>query len=136
MKRDLLRKVCWIGDEYVGGRIKAVVLRFAGLGAATMKDCPDYQEHEWASRGALLVGPFHNPWAWMNDKTVHFTDQVVAATISCLRLPKDIPIIATGGSMGGHAALMYTIKRSEEHTSELQSHSFISYAVFCLKKKK
>ena len=27
-------------------------------------------------------------------------------------------------------------KRSEEHTSELQSHSFISYAVFCLKKKK
>ena len=26
-------------------------------------------------------------------------------------------------------------RRSEEHTSELQSHSFISYAVFCLKKK-
>src|ERR1051326_6556592 len=26
------------------------------------------------------------------------------------------------------------IERSEEHTSELQSHSFISYAVFCLKK--
>src|ERR1051326_3640298 len=28
------------------------------------------------------------------------------------------------------------LERSEEHTSELQSHSFISYAVFCLKKKK
>src|SRR5881409_4377414 len=27
-------------------------------------------------------------------------------------------------------------KRSEEHTSELQSQSHISYAVFCLKKKK
>src|ERR1051326_6890556 len=27
------------------------------------------------------------------------------------------------------------VPRSEEHTSELQSHSFISYAVFCLKKK-
>src|ERR1051326_1059027 len=26
------------------------------------------------------------------------------------------------------------VDRSEEHTSELQSHSFISYAVFCLKK--
>src|SRR5881275_3696844 len=26
--------------------------------------------------------------------------------------------------------------RSEEHTSELQSHGTISYAVFCLKKKK
>src|ERR1051326_9322765 len=29
-----------------------------------------------------------------------------------------------------------SIRRSEEHTSELQSHSFISYAVFCLKKTK
>ena len=28
------------------------------------------------------------------------------------------------------------MKRSEEHTSELQSHYSISYAVFCLKKKK
>ena len=27
------------------------------------------------------------------------------------------------------------LPRSEEHTSELQSHSFISYAVFCLQKK-
>src|ERR1051326_5782223 len=27
------------------------------------------------------------------------------------------------------------VNRSEEHTSELQSHSFISYAVFCLKQK-
>src|ERR1051326_7016021 len=27
------------------------------------------------------------------------------------------------------------VERSEEHTSELQSHSFISYAVFCLKKR-
>ena len=29
-----------------------------------------------------------------------------------------------------------TRKRSEEHTSELQSPLIISYAVFCLKKKK
>src|SRR3546814_2549925 len=31
---------------------------------------------------------------------------------------------------------VYTITRSEEHTSELQSLMRISYAVFCLKKKK
>src|ERR1051326_9244558 len=28
---------------------------------------------------------------------------------------------------------LVAVHRSEEHTSELQSHSFISYAVFCLK---
>src|SRR3546814_8907171 len=32
--------------------------------------------------------------------------------------------------------LSQTIRRSEEHTSELQSLMRISYAVFCLKKKK
>src|SRR3546814_10696379 len=46
---------------------------------------------------------------------------------------------------GGHArshfpynprALMAKDRRSEEHTSELQSLMRISYAVFCLKKKK
>mgnify|MGYP000117691725 CR=1 FL=1 len=30
----------------------------------------------------------------------------------------------------------WILKRSEEHTSELQSRGLISYAVFCLKKKK
>src|SRR3546814_2752207 len=33
-------------------------------------------------------------------------------------------------------ALLVTANRSEEHTSELQSLMRISYAVFCLKKKK
>src|SRR3546814_8091829 len=35
-----------------------------------------------------------------------------------------------------HHALGLTVLRSEEHTSELQSLMRISYAVFCLKKKK
>ena len=35
-----------------------------------------------------------------------------------------------------HIPIIFMTGRSEEHTSELQSHSEISYAVFCLKKKK
>src|SRR3546814_2060782 len=34
------------------------------------------------------------------------------------------------------AAALFVVPRSEEHTSELQSLMRISYAVFCLKKKK
>ena len=46
--------------------------------------------------------------------------------------------ISGGDSDWATHAHLYTgvDQRSEEHTSELQSHSFISYAVFCLKKKK
>src|SRR3546814_9039736 len=35
-----------------------------------------------------------------------------------------------------HAKMALVLRRSEEHTSELQSLMSISYAVFCLKKKK
>src|SRR3546814_5224189 len=41
-----------------------------------------------------------------------------------------------GGGDGGHGAAGLPDGRSEEHTSELQSLMRISYAVFCLKKKK
>src|SRR3546814_8328849 len=38
--------------------------------------------------------------------------------------------------LGGAALIGADLRRSEEHTSELQSLMRISYAVFCLKKKK
>src|SRR3546814_8514338 len=49
-------------------------------------------------------------------------------------------ISTTGGSLyrvaTGAYTLLMPLMRSEEHTSELQSLMRISYAVFCLKKKK
>src|SRR3546814_8676122 len=44
-------------------------------------------------------------------------------------------LVAARGRQVGHDAVVPAI-RSEEHTSELQSLMRISYAVFCLKKKK
>src|SRR3546814_4808237 len=43
------------------------------------------------------------------------------------------PEMRTGAGRSGHRS---EFRRSEEHTSELQSLMRISYAVFCLKKKK
>src|SRR3546814_6677233 len=51
----------------------------------------------------------------------------------------DAIIMDEDGRVGAVAALedvVHAISRSEEHTSELQSLMRISYAVFCLKKKK
>src|SRR3546814_4018045 len=41
-----------------------------------------------------------------------------------------------GGPLQAAVGVSYRDERSEEHTSELQSLMRISYAVFCLKKKK
>src|SRR3546814_7139471 len=50
------------------------------------------------------------------------------------RLVYALPMVLRSGSAGAHAPAPGD--RSEEHTSELQSLMRISYAVFCLKKKK
>src|SRR3546814_2662811 len=50
----------------------------------------------------------------------------------------DMAVLREPGPAGGHIVLYKDRDRvrSEEHTSELQSLMRISYAVFCLKKKK
>src|SRR3546814_6742884 len=45
-------------------------------------------------------------------------------------------LLALGGLLWRACGLPWAAGRSEEHTSELQSLMRISYAVFCLKKKK
>src|SRR3546814_5465284 len=48
----------------------------------------------------------------------------------------DASVVARHGGGGGGDGPSCRCTRSEEHTSELQSLMRISYAVFCLKKKK
>src|SRR3546814_10017406 len=61
-----------------------------------------------------------NKWSQAHDAANLFvTDGAQMASISCV-----------------NPSLSFMALRSEEHTSELQSLMRISYAVFCLKKKK
>src|SRR3546814_3177371 len=46
------------------------------------------------------------------------------------------PCSRESGNPESHASTLAILDRSEEHTSELQSLMRISYAVFCLQKKK
>src|SRR3546814_5853816 len=68
---------------------------------------------------------------------VGFDDQWCARHLA-YRVAKSLAYAnATGlGFEGPEVELLAAILRSEEHTSELQSLMRISYAVFCLKKKK
>src|SRR3546814_1910121 len=56
---------------------------------------------------------------------------------SIVALPKRARLAtAACGPRGRDRCREFSMRRSEEHTSELQSLMRISYAVFCLKKKK
>src|SRR3546814_975361 len=68
-----------------------------------------------------------------------FGFQQFALVFECLLNMPSSP--ATGRRSGSYSRqggrnLAHQLRRSEEHTSELQSLMRISYAVFCLKKKK
>src|SRR6187455_3793993 len=61
----------------------------------------------------------------------------IYTVMNTLSLHDALPICRCWPMRRGHSASPRTITwRSEEHTSELQSLITISYAVFCLKKKK
>src|SRR3546814_8614883 len=70
-------------------------------------------------------------------------------TVRCLLRPRRFRPGSVAGKARGHRGVRHAVRRSprvesvrrakersEEHTSELQSLMRISYAVFCLKKKK
>ena len=107
MKPRVIKEIAWVGDQYLKGRIKGVVLSFHGLGGG-LKSGPGTEELEWAHRGGLVVYPYYGPWAWMNRQARAMVDELVDAIYAAYCLPGWTPLICTGGSMGGQASLLYT----------------------------
>ena len=92
------------------------------------------QRYDNQPYGAFLEEVFKraykvHPYKWLPIGSVQYIDKASLKEFMNFYHHYYVPQNATLSISGD-------INRSEEHTSELQSHSFISYAVFCLKKKK
>jgi pimeloyl-ACP methyl ester carboxylesterase len=107
MEDALLDRVAWIGSPYLREPIRGIVLDFRGLGDGSMKGGASASELEWGDAGALVVTPYHDPWAWMNPATRAFVDELVDGLFARHDLDERTPILSTGGSMGGQQALIY-----------------------------
>ena len=108
MDKKTIHEVAWLGDGYVKGRIKGVVLFFHGLGRIEMKYEPTTQELAFAEAGALVVHPYYGAWNWMNRQARRFVDDLVDSIYHVYKLRASAPLISTGESMGGQCALLYT----------------------------
>jgi dipeptidyl aminopeptidase/acylaminoacyl peptidase len=109
LQDQLLDKVAFLGGNHLRGPVRGIVLRFSGLGATALKGEADPMEMEWGDAGGLVVLPYYDPWAWMNPATRAFVDELVDGVRARYKLDPATPVIATGGSMGGHAALAYSM---------------------------
>src|ERR1051326_803940 len=83
------------------------------------------EDWEFDSPAHLQYWPAHvhptGPGSWDRPRLFSSLREAIAAAATDPETPSGVAWILTSG---GH------ILRAEEHTSELQSHSFISYAVF------
>jgi dipeptidyl aminopeptidase/acylaminoacyl peptidase len=108
MDVGMMKQVAWIGDAYVEGKIRGVALSFHGLGYMQEKYKPDTVELDWARQGWLVVFPYYGAWSWMNRGARAFIDELVDFVYDHYQLDDSIPLVSTGGSMGGYSALLYT----------------------------
>lgn len=105
---DNLRYFAYTNADLINGEVKGIVLDFQGLGFSLM-----YNEHTEdgisdAQNGIIHIVPYYNPWSWMNKQTVNYIDEIVDVLIDHFKLSDDVKIVASGGSMGGMCALIYT----------------------------
>lgn len=94
---------------------RGIVLEFPGLGGGSClggsMDMGPYgggYAEELAGAGLVLAYVFPGPWSWMNKGAVRICDLVTDALRERCGLSPASPLIATGGSMGGLGALVYT----------------------------
>lgn len=104
-----LRNFAYVNAAIVKQPIKGIVIWFNGLGYQEMQDTDEGSGEFYAKNGILYVDPYNNPWSWMNSQAVAYTDEIVDVLVDKFNLPDNIPIISTGLSMGGQAALVYSV---------------------------
>jgi len=105
---DHLDCYCHNNASRIQGDIRRIVLEFQGLNRYQMLDQPSPLELELTDKHILYVIPYTAPWSWMNHGAAAYTNLLLDSIFQRFQLPEDTPVISTGYSMGGQAALMYT----------------------------
>lgn len=105
---DNLRRFAYSNDKICTKPIKGVIVGFFGLGDMTMYGEDPGNGVMYGQMGILYVVPYNNPWSWMNRQAVGYTDEVLDVLFKKYDLPDDLPIVSSGGSMGGQQSLVYS----------------------------
>lgn len=102
-----LRSFAYCNNQICQKPIKGLAVSFFGLGGTSMFSEDMEEGIQFAQKGILYVVPYQNPWAWQNKQNVSYTDEIIDVLFEEYDLPDDLPIVSTGGSMGGLSALVY-----------------------------
>lgn len=107
MTYETLKNFAYVNDKICKQPIRGIAIAFFGLGNQTRHAVDPVEGEFYAEQGILYVYPYNNPWHWMNRQGVAYTDEIIDVLIDHYGLGENIPIVSTGGSMGGQSALTY-----------------------------
>lgn len=103
-----LRSFAYANDRICQKPIRGIVVFFYGLNWSKMiEEDPDLAV-KYAQKGILYVVPYNRPWAWMNKQAVAYTDEILDVLFETNALAEGTPIVASGMSMGGMSAILYS----------------------------
>ena len=113
-----LSSFAYSNDKHIKGDIKGICISFRGLGAAAMISddtqiealIPTVERAKaFAEKNIIFIVPYLDPWNWCNKEAVEITDEIIDVLIKHYSLGDDLPIVSTGGSMGGMCSLTYMV---------------------------
>lgn len=100
-----LHSFACVNDTVLVGKPRGIVLDFHGLGLTSMANGEINTAKNYGEMGILYVMPYDNPWSWMNAEAVALVDEIIDVLIDRYG---ELPIVSSGGSMGGLSSLVYT----------------------------
>lgn len=99
----------FVNEDTLVYPLRAVCVCFHGYTDATMYSKSDEVASTLGAQGIAWVFPYYSVWAWMSRSSQAFNEQVLDAVYERLGADESVPLIVSGGSMGGLTALNYLI---------------------------
>lgn len=109
INQDNISDYAFVNTDALTLPVKAVCVDFHGYTDATMFSESNEKAKRLGEKGIAWVFPYYSVWAWMSRSSQEFNEQVLDAVYQKLQLPDTVPLIITGGSMGGLTALCYLV---------------------------
>lgn len=109
INRDNLSDFAFVNLDAVQKPIRGVVMNCHGLTDESTFNASPRPGIDLGNEGVLYIFPYYSPWAWCNDATLAYMDEVLDVVWEMLDLPADLPFVIAGGSMGGMTSMLYSI---------------------------
>ena len=99
----------FLNEDTLVRPLKAVCICFHGFTDGSTFDKSGAEAKLLGEHGIAWVFPYYSVWAWMSPSSQEFNEQVLDAVYEKLGADETVPLIVSGGSMGGFTALNYLV---------------------------